>query len=212
MCNLCTEPALQVKWLLRIPHDATPLPTHNPMRVTPPLLHPTALQHGLKGNRAVSGSVWSVVTAATRAFPIQLSPSVEKAQTLADVCAGTDPEQAWVLQVIKRTKAAAGRGFLQVLHAAAIWVWCIRPLLAGSRPHMRQCSCMQAQQAERHGSAYLGSSNCCGCPQQQQILSNHCVSILPLCTTTVETEHTEQLTNLKLPWLPCLQSSIIHHP
>ncbi|WIA36695.1 hypothetical protein OEZ86_007972 [Tetradesmus obliquus] len=58
------------------------------------------LEHGLKGNRAVSGSVWSVVTAATRAFPIQLSPSVEKAQTLADVCAGTDPVQAWVLQAI----------------------------------------------------------------------------------------------------------------
>jgi hypothetical protein len=57
-------------------------------------------QHGLKGNRAVSGSVWSVVTAATRAFPIQLSPSVEKAQTVAEGCAGADLVQTWVLQVI----------------------------------------------------------------------------------------------------------------
>jgi hypothetical protein len=59
-----------------------------------------SIQHGLKGNRAVSGSVWSVVTAATRAFPIQLSPSVDKAQTVAEGCAGADLVQTWVLQVI----------------------------------------------------------------------------------------------------------------
>jgi hypothetical protein len=78
-----------------------------------------SLQHGLKGNRAVSGSVWSVVTAATRAFPIQLSPSVEKAQAVAEGCAGADLVQTWVIQVILLEHSMPNqprRGFLQVLH------------------------------------------------------------------------------------------------
>jgi hypothetical protein len=72
---------------------------HIPMHVNEPLLLSATQQHGLKGNRAVSGSVWSVVTAATRAFPIQLSPSVDKAQTVADACTDADLVQTWVLQV-----------------------------------------------------------------------------------------------------------------
>eukprot|EP00879_Flechtneria_rotunda_P005449 GHRR01005742.1.p1 GENE.GHRR01005742.1~~GHRR01005742.1.p1 ORF type:complete len:1212 (+),score=577.85 GHRR01005742.1:442-4077(+) len=66
------------------------------------------LQDGLQGNRAVSGIVWSVVTAATRAFPIQLSPSVEKAKAVAEAFPGVDLLQTWILQ-------AAADGSLIVL-------------------------------------------------------------------------------------------------
>jgi hypothetical protein len=59
------------------------------------------LQDGLVGNRTVSsGDVWGLVTAATRAFPIQLSPSVEKAQEVVAAGAGEgDLLSTWILQV-----------------------------------------------------------------------------------------------------------------
>jgi hypothetical protein len=59
------------------------------------------LQDGLVGNRTVSkGDVWGMVTAATRAFPIQLSPSVEKAQeVLAAGTADGDLLHTWMIQV-----------------------------------------------------------------------------------------------------------------
>jgi hypothetical protein len=44
--------------------------------------------------------VWGLVTAATRAFPIQLSPSVEKAQEMMAAGAGEgDMLSTWIMQV-----------------------------------------------------------------------------------------------------------------
>ncbi|KAF6257808.1 hypothetical protein COO60DRAFT_1189330 [Scenedesmus sp. NREL 46B-D3] len=103
--RMCMHGPLQLAcsahWQLHFAHGQVPASSTQSFHTLELLLNPdTSSQHGLKGNRAVSGSVWSVVTAATRAFPIQLSPSVEKAQTVADACAGVDLVQAWVLQAV----------------------------------------------------------------------------------------------------------------
>lgn len=67
------------------------------------MLQPAStMQEGLVGNRTVSrGDVWGLVTAATRAFPIQLSPSVEKAQEVlaAGAANGSTLLHTWIIQV-----------------------------------------------------------------------------------------------------------------
>lgn len=75
---------------------------------TPSLLS----QDGLVGNRTVSiGDVWGLVTAATRAFPIQLSPSVEKAQELVAAGAGEgDLLSTWVMQVRQALSTSQSSG------------------------------------------------------------------------------------------------------
>lgn len=64
------------------------------------------MQAGHVGNRSVAhGDVWGVVVAATRAFPIQLSPSVEKAQEVIAAAAADGDDHSssllhtWILQV-----------------------------------------------------------------------------------------------------------------
>lgn len=69
-------------------------------------------QDGLVGNRAVAaGDVWGVVTAATRAFPIQLSPSVEKAQ-----------EVVMMMQAAAPTAAGDASGKADLLHTWLVQV------------------------------------------------------------------------------------------
>jgi hypothetical protein len=64
------------------------------------------MQAGHVGNRTVArGDVWGVVVAATRAFPIQLSPSVDKAHEVVAAAAGSNEGSSssllhtWILQV-----------------------------------------------------------------------------------------------------------------
>lgn len=70
------------------------------------------LQEGLEGNRVVqAGDVWGVVAATARAYPLQLGPSVERAQAALGATPTRPLAELWVLQ-------AAADGALAPLVAA----------------------------------------------------------------------------------------------
>ena len=62
------------------------------------------LQEGLKGNRVIEPSLWAVVTALERAFPLLLGPTMQAATAALPVSA-EQPQHAlqlWLLQVRMR--------------------------------------------------------------------------------------------------------------
>ena len=131
------------------------------------------LQEGLVGNRAVNaGDVWGVVTAATRAFPIQLSPSLDKAQEVLQAgAAPADQLHTWFLQV----RTACLRAFVITIYhynylssscfitkacCAAPKAWQQQLLLTTARAYMPCC----AQSCCVPCHAMLSHAVCCAVP------------------------------------------------
>lgn len=102
------------------------------------------------GNRTVSsGDVWGVVLAATRAFPIQLSPSVEKAQQIVAEAAGaagstqqSDLLHTWILQVRAVESLPANSSFTHCM-----WQY---ECNGSTPPPTPSCACTSSASLQRH--------------------------------------------------------------